>query len=222
MTTEEIKTDEISEIQKDSDTSIVSLLAELVRKQDTRMDSFEKEFTEVKSLIKEANKNPVDTGVEAENKPKTEDAKDVGDKVTVGNEIAPKPSESQASIVAPAVEPSKADTSGLKMENKADEDDKKDEKKDEVVKAEDDEEKKDEKKEVEKSGEYEIVKTVRPILKSHPIDSETKVPTGYQVLKAIVSGWGGKTSSAEEALTIAYNKLDAGEFGNGFPTQGVY
>ena len=221
MTTEEIKTDEISEIRKDSDTSIVSLLAELVRKQDSRMDSFEKEFTEVKSLIKEANKNPVDTGVEAENKPKTEDAKDVGDKVTVGNEIAPKPSESQASIISPAVDSSGTDKSGLKMENKADEDDEKEEKKDEVEKA-DDDEKKDEKKEVEKSSEYEIVKTVRPILKSHPIDSKTKVPTGYQVLKAIVSGWGGKTSSAEEALTIAYNKLEAGEFGNGFPTGGVY
>jgi hypothetical protein len=220
MTTEEIKTDEISEIQK-SDTSIVSLLAELVRKQDSRMDSFEKEFTEVKSLIKEQNKNPVDTGVEAENKPKTEDAKDVGDKVTVGNEIAPKPSESQASIISPAVDSSGTDKSGLKMENKSD-DEEKDEKKDEVEKMDDDDEEKDEKKEVEKSGEYEIVKTVRPILKSHPVDSQTTVPTGYQILKAIVSGWGGKTSSAEESLTIAYNKLEAGEFGNGFPTGGVY
>jgi hypothetical protein len=219
MTTEEIKTDEISEIQK-SDTSIVSLLAELVRKQDSRMDSFEKEFTEVKSLIKEQNKNPVDTGVEAENKPKTEDAKDVGDKVTVGNEIAPKPSESQASIISPAVNASGTDKSGLKMENKMDDDDEKDEKKDEVEKSDDDDEEK--KEEVEKSGEYEIVKTVRPILKSHPVDSQTTVPTGYQILKAIVSGWGGKTSSAEESLTIAYNKLEAGEFGNGFPTGGVY
>jgi hypothetical protein len=106
------------------------------------------------------------------------------------------------------------------MENKMDDDDEKDEKKDEVEKSDDDDEEK--KEEVEKSGEYEIVKTVRPILKSHPVDSQTTVPTGYQILKAIVSGWGGKTSSAEESLTIAYNKLEAGEFGNGFPTGGVY
>ena len=217
MTQEETKTDEtISDVQKSDDVSVTSLLAELVRKQDSRIDNFEKRFDSIENLIKEKNDNPVDSGVEAENKPKTEDADDVGDKVTVGNEVAPKPSEAQASIIAPAVEPNKTDTEGLKMENKMDEkeDDKKDEKKEEVEKTEDKEEDKDIKK---SDSEYEIVKTVRPILKSRPSDA-TVIPTGYQILKAIASGFNGKTSSAEQSMIIAYEKLANGDFGTGFPT----
>lgn len=224
MTNEEIKTEENTDaIQKSGETSLVSLVAELVRKQDSRIDSFEKKFDALETLIKEANKNPVDTGVEAENKPKTEDANDVGDKVTVGNEVAPKPSESQASIIAPAVESSGSDKSGLKMENKADDEDKED-KKEEVEKTEEKEDDKKEDEKVEKSAtdsEYEIIKTVRPIMKSQSSES-SEIPTGYQILKAITGGWNGKTSSAEEAMTIAYNKLESGEFGTGFPTGGVY
>ena len=232
MTTKETNTEENTDVvQKSADeTSLITLVAELVRKQDTRIDNqeetFGKRFEALETLIKEANKNPVDSGVEAENKPKTEDAKDVGDKVTAGNDVAPKPSDSQASIIAPAVEDSKTDTSGLKMENKAeDEDEKKDEKKEDVEKT-DEDEKKDEKKEYAKEvtksddgTEYEIIKTVRPILKTNQVEA-TAIPTGYQVLKAIISGFNGKTSSVEESLTIAYNKLEAGEFGTGLPTGG--
>lgn len=226
MTNETTKTEEISEVQKSETDSVVSILAELVKSQETRIDSFEKKFDGLAELIKEANKNPVDTGVEAENKPKTEDAKDVGDKVTAGNQVAPSPKD-QASIIAPADKESKTDTSGLKMENKAEEavektdDEKKDEKKEEVEKT-DDEDKKEEKKEdVKKSDDsvYEIVKTVRP--KVFQREEVKSVPTGYQILKAIEGGFDGKTSSAEEALTIAYNKLEDGEFGNGFPS-GAY
>jgi hypothetical protein len=227
MTTKETNTEENTDVvQKSDDTSLVSLVAELVRKQDaqikTQEETFGKKFEALETLIKEANKNPVDSGSETENKPKTEDKNDVGDKVTIGNDIAPKPSDSQASIIAPAVESSSTDKGGLKMENKADEDEKKDEKKEDVEKT--DEDKKDEKKEdkeVSKSddSEYEIIKTVRPILKTSQVEV-SQIPTGYQVLKAIINGWNGKTSSAEESLTIAYNKLESGEFGTGLPTGG--
>lgn len=210
-------TEQISEVQK-SETSVNQILAELVKAQEARIttneEKVEKRFDEIVALIKEANANPVDSGVEAENKPKTEDSNDVGDKVTVGNEVAPSPHD-QASIIAPALEDSKTDTSGLKMENKSD--DKVEEKKEEVEKTDDEEDKKEDVK----KSEYEIVKTVRPARMVRDDEVEHKTPTGYQILKAIEGGFNGKTSSAEEALTIAYNKLISGEFGNGTP-QGAY
>jgi|APSaa5957512535_1039671.scaffolds.fasta_scaffold32237_3 hypothetical protein len=228
MTNEETKTEEISEVQKSDATQVVadpsalSIIASLVKSQESRMDSFEKKFDGLAELLKEANKNPVDKGDEVENQPKAADSKDVGDKVTVGNVIAPSPKD-QASIIAPADKESKTDVEGLKMENKADDaDEKKDEKKEEVEKMDDDkDDKKDEKEDVKKSDDsvYEIVKTVRPAI--YQREAAPTVPTGYQILKAIEGGFNGETSSAEEALTIAYNKLESGEFGNGFPT-GAY
>ncbi len=231
------KTEEISEVKKSedviqSDPSLTSILANLVKKQDERIDSFEKRFDSLETLIKEENANPVDQGVEAENKPKTEDKDDVGDKVTIGNEVAPVPSDSQASIIAPALEPNKPDNEGLKMETKADNRDgeeKKEEKKEEnktVSKTDDSPKGNEEEKKKEKDPEmyaksdktYEIVKTVRP--KVYQPDELKSVPTGYQILKATINGF-GKTSSAEEALTLMYEKYENGEFGNGLP-QGVY
>ena len=159
MTTLETKTDEISEVQKSdpveksTEPSVVSILAQLVKSQEARLDSqeatFDKKFDALTALIKE-NANPVDHGVEAENKPKTEDANDVGDKVTIGNEIAPSPKD-QASIVAPAVESSGSDKEGLKMENKAEDEDKKDN----ADKATEDEEKPTEETKEEKNEESE-------------------------------------------------------------------
>ena len=203
MTTEkDVQTEEISEtVQKSDDTSVTSILAQLVKAQEDRIDSFEKRFDGLETLIKEHNANPVDHGTEVENQPKVEDKDDVGDKVTVGNELAPSPKD-QASIIAPALQTPSADAEGLKMENKAD-----------------DEKKEDVKKSDEKTSEYEIVKTVRPVLKAQ--DEDSTIPTGYQILKAIAGGWNGQTSSAEEALVIAHNKLESGEFGNGLP-QGAY
>lgn len=221
MTTEEsTKTEEISEVQKSesSDPSALSILADIVKRQDEKIDLFSKKFDELTALVKEHNSNPVDQGVEAENKPKTEDADDVGDKVTAGNEVAPKPSESQASIIAPAVEESKTDEGDLKMENKSEDEDKEDEKKEEVEKM--DEHKEEEKKEEVKKSDsvYEVVEPIRPFAKAQ-VDVE-QVPTGYQVLKATINGF-GVTSSAEEALVEMHNRFEKGEFGNGQPS-GVY
>jgi hypothetical protein len=223
-TTEEISDVTKSEVEKSTDDSVVSILAQLVKAQEVRIDkqeeTFGKKFDELATLIKEANANPVDSGVEAENKPKTEDSNDVGDKVTVGNEVAPSPHD-QASVIAPALETSGSDKEGLKMENKADEDDKKEDKKEEVEKTEDEPKKEDKKdEEVKKSDSvYEIVKTVRP--KIYQGEQVKHVPTGYQIIKATANGFDGETSSAEEALTLMYAKFENGEFGNGLP-QGAY
>jgi hypothetical protein len=208
--TDEIKSETISEIKK-SDSSLEGIVAEILKNQEVRIDKFEKRFDDLATLIKEHNANPVDTGVETESKPKVEDANDVGDKVTIENKLAPKPSDSQASIIASENESSGSDKSGLKMENKAEEDEKKEEVK---VEAKDDTKDEDVKKSI--SSEYEFVKSVRPVS-----NVQTKsYPTAYQVLKSITNGWNGKTSSAEQSLSIAYEKLHAGEFGNGFPTGG--
>ena len=213
MTTDKT-TEEISEVIKSED-SVTSILAQLVKSQEARIDSFEKKFDDLATLIKEANQNPVDTGLEAENKPKTEDANDVGDKVTIGNEIAPSPKD-QASIIAPAVDTSGSDKDGLKMENKADEDEKKADKKEEVEKTDDDKKDEDLKK---SDSVYEIVKTVRPKVYVEA-QEEKSIPTAYQVIKAAANGF-GETSSAEDALTLMYAKFQNGEFGNGLPTGGA-
>tara|TARA_R100000458_G_C8272557_1_gene247420 strand:- start:1327 stop:2016 length:690 start_codon:yes stop_codon:yes gene_type:complete len=225
MTQEETtKTEEISEIQKSDDSSVTSILAQLVKAQESRIDSFEKRFDGLETLIKEQNKNPVDKGVEDDTqKPAVEASNDVGDPDKLGETYAPSP-KAQASIVQPQpqeVGDSKSDASSLTMGKADDSEDKKeDEKKEEVAKTEDSEDKDDKKEEVKKSdekvdSEYEIVKTVRPALRAR--DDESTIPTGYQILKAISGGWNGQTSSAEEALVIAYNKLENGEFGNGLP-----
>jgi hypothetical protein len=230
--TAETTTKEISEVQKSDakpvekstgEESVVSILATLVKAQEARIDTqeatFGKKFDELATLIKEANKNPVDSGIETENKPKTEDANDVGDKVTIGNKVAPSPKD-QASIRAPAVESSGTDKAGLKMENKAEDEDKKEDKKEEVEKT-DEDKKEDKKDEIKKSSDdvYEIVKTVRP--KIYQGEQKTSVPTGYQVLKAAANGF-GETTDASAALTKMYEKFANGDFGNGLPTGGVY
>jgi hypothetical protein len=213
MTTELETTEQVSEVQKSDNTSVTSILAQLVKSQESRIDSFEKRFDGLETLIKEQNKNPVAQGVEDNTEvPKVSSPTDVGDPDTLGNTYAPSPKD-QASIVPPQKgEKPATDAPSLTM-GKADEEEEDDKK--EKIEKEDDEDKEDVKKS--DSSEYEIVKTVRPLLKSRMGQEAQSIPTGYQILKAISSGWNGKTSSAEEALVIAYNKLESGEFGNGLP-----
>ncbi len=214
MTTELETTEQVSEVQKSDDTSVTSILAQLVKSQESRIDSFEKRFDGLESLIKEQNKNPVDQGVEDDTQaPAVSSPTDVGDPDKLGNTYAPSPKD-QASIVPPQKgESPKTDAPSLTM-GKADGEE--EDKKEEVEKTEDEDEKKEDVKKSD-SSEYEIVKTVRPLLKSRMGEEQTAIPTGYQILKAISSGWNGQTSSAEDALVIAYNKLESGEFGNGLP-----
>lgn len=215
MTTESETTEtQVSEVQKSEDTSVTSILAQLVKAQESRIDSFEKRFDHIETLIKEQNKNPVDQGVEDDTQvPKVSSPTDVGDPDKLGNTYAPSPKD-QASIVQPQKgESPKSDAPSLTMGKADDDEDKKEEDKKADVEKTDEDEKEDVKKS--DSSEYEIVKTVRPLLKSRR--EEQSIPTGYQILKAISSGWNGQTSSAEDALVIAYNKLESGEFGNGLP-----
>ena len=216
MTTELETTEQVSEVQKSDDTSVTSILAQLVKSQESRIDSFEKRFDGLESLIKEQNKNPVDQGVEDDTQaPAVSSPNDVGDPDKLGNTYAPSPKD-QASIVPPQKgESPKTDAPSLTMGKADDEDKKEEDKKEEVEKTEDEDEKKEDVKKSD-SSEYEIVKTVRPLLKSRGEEVQS-IPTGYQILKAISSGWNGQTSSAEDALVIAYNKLESGEFGNGLP-----
>ncbi len=215
MTTELETTEQVSEVQKSEDTSVTSILAQLVKAQESRIDSFEKRFDGLETLIKEQNKNPVDQGVEDDTQaPAVSSPNDVGDPDKLGNTYAPSPKD-QASIVPPQKgEKPSTDAPSLTMGKADDDEDKKEEDKKADVEKTDEDEKEDVKKS--DSSEYEIVKTVRPLLKSRG-EEETSIPTGYQILKAISSGWNGQTSSAEDALVIAYNKLESGEFGNGLP-----
>lgn len=208
--TNEIQTETVSQIEKQD--SLVGIVAQVLKNQEARMDRFDKQFETIVALIKEKNANPVDTGVETESKPKTEDANDVGGKVTIENKLAPKPSDSQASIASDDNTKSGSDKSGLKMENKAEEGEV--EEKKEEVKVDTTKESEDVKKSVQ---EYEFVKSVRPALNSQ----HKSYPTAYQVLKSITSGWNGKTTDVAQSLIIAQQKLEAGEFGNGRPT-GAY
>ena len=54
MTTEEQTTEtQVSEVKKtDEDTSVTSILAQLVKAQESRIDSFEKRFDGLETLIK--------------------------------------------------------------------------------------------------------------------------------------------------------------------------
>lgn len=224
----ETKTDieEISKSVEKTDPMTETVLT-LVKSQTDQISSQNAQIAELskklEELQKEKNENPVDKGVEVENKPAVS-SEDVGDKVTATNLVAPKPSEAQADIIPPAVKEPGTDNGELSMENKADEEDKKEEKKEDIEKTDDSEYKEDKKEEVKKSEDikksdytYKVVETVRPLLKSN-IQSGEK-PTAYQMLKGVADGF-GVTSDASEALVLMYQKMESGEFGDGRPSYG--
>lgn len=204
--------------------SMATVVTDLIKTKDILIEKQETEKQEllkkIEGLEKEANENPVDKGTEEKATLKVVDADDVGVKADAKNDVAPKPSEAQASIIPPAVKEPGTDSAGLSMENKSDE--KKDEKKEEVKK-EDKEEKKDEKKEEMKkslNSVYKVVETVRPAIFNKAISNEVE-PTAYQMLKALEQGF-GVTKKAEDALVIMHQKMDAGEFGTGRGSGGVF
>lgn len=231
--TEQTKSDEIrKEDQPEKVDSMATVVTDLIKtkdilieKQDSDIESLNKKIAE---LEKTANQNPVDSGSEQKQSVKVTDADDVGTKADAKNDVAPKPSEAQASIIPPAVKEPGTDSAGLSMENKADEesDKKPEEKKAEEVKKEDEkkdapkaEEKKEEKKEyMDKSNDvYKVVETVRPIMKTREHIGEK--PTAYQMLKALENGF-GETKNANQALVLMHQKMQSGEFGDGLPAHG--
>ena len=204
----------VDEIKSETQTSEItksdseSLIAQILKQNQEQTTAVLKSQTEILEAIKKMqDSNPVAHGTSAESKPKVEDASDVGDKEKNSASYAPD-GDAQASIRTPAGKPSGTDSL-----SKADEDKK--------------EEKKEDKEAVEKSEikksivasdgySYEIVKAVRPkigLLPENPVNA----PTGYQLIKAINSGFGGKFDTYEKAFIHAYENTLAGKYGTGNP-----
>lgn len=144
--------------------------------------------TQNKILSKLEDANPVEHGARLEAKPTTDSDKDAGAPITATNDYG---RSTQASIIAPAGKPSGSDKDGLSMENKS-------------------------VPEAKLDPVYKEIPAVRPafIIKA---EQNTVVPTAMQVLKAIDSGWDGKFKKAEDSYIEAVRRLEAGEFGTGFP-----
>ena len=206
----ETKTEEIRKENPDVKVdSMATVVTDLIKTKDSLILEKANKIAELEKAIeglkKTHNANPVDKGIESEAMPKATDSDDVGDKTDAKNDIAPKPSDSQASIIAPAVKEPGKDTAGLSMENKAEEDEsKKEEKKEEIKKS---------------HSIYKVVETVRPIIKSR--GSYSDIPSAYQMLKAVEGGF-GETRDADRALVLMHEKMARGEFGDGRPSGGVY
>ena len=221
----ETKTDEtVQTVQKSDEVKIDSMadvVSDLIKTKDALIEKQESEKTELLNKIAElekvANKNPVEGGIEQPQAIKATDADDVGTKADAKNDIAPKPSEAQATIIAPAGKPSGSDNAGVSLENKSDDDD---DKKAPAKEEEDAPAKKEEEKDMKKSDStYKVVETVRPLIKARA--DYSKVPTAYQMLKAVENGF-GQTKSADQSLVIMYNKMINGEFGDGYANGGGY
>lgn len=241
----EERKDAVDSVQKDYSNEI-SLLSTISRQNSEAIDSLTKSVDAVLEEIKKQSvagsngnngkdENPVDHGTDKQEKPKVSDNDDVGDKPKDDPSYAPD-GDAQASIKAPADKPSgtdkvdvaKADNgdNGEKKENGEKNGEKKEEKKEENGEVKKSDTKPDTKpvnKSVSPSGdfEYEMVKAVRP--KWNPIpETPSNAPTGYQILKAIDNGWGGKHTSYEQSFIEAYQRLLKGEFGDGFSPRGAY
>jgi len=245
--TTETKTNEISKdqpVKVDSMATVVTDLIKtkdtLIEKQNSEIETYKKEIEALKKVTTNVtNVNPVDGGIEEKQPLKAIDPDDVGTSAKGENAIAPKPSDSQASIIAPALKEPGKDEASVVMENKADDShegkvptgegepkkDAKVEKADEEKKT---EEKKEEPKKEEKTEEvkksiddstYKVVETVRPLIKARS-DPNGK-PTAYQMLKAVEQGF-GETKDAAQSLILMHQKMLAGEFGDGNPSRGGY
>lgn len=235
---------EATNVTKDYSNEI-SLLSTVSKQNVDSIAAINKNIDEVKELLKQSvagsggggkDENPVDHGTSKQEKPKVSDNDDAGGKVKDNPSYAPD-GNAQADIRAPADKPSGTDTTKV---SKAENGEKKEEEKkeDKVEKSENGEKKNGEKKEAEKKEnemnksdkdssdikksispdgfEYEIVKAVRPKVNLYP-ETPDSAPTGYQILKAIDSGWNGKHKTYEGSFTEAYTRFLKGEFGSGLP-----
>lgn len=181
-------------ITKSDQSSEIASLVSLVKTNIEAQTALTKQVTDLASTIASIKKeNPVAVGLTVENAPKVSDPVDVGDPVTIGNVYAGVNAE-QASI-APAKSSVGTDSSGLSMEKTSDKK----------------EEEKEEAKEVAKSGEYkwEVVKAIRPEIFNKTAD---EIPNGYQIIKAVEKGYGGKYTNAQDVLTHTLEKMFAGDF----------
>lgn len=206
-------TDSITEqkIEK-KDEDLTALLVKSQVQTSESIATLTKAVDEIKTSIKKLeDKNPVTHGGTLEAKPKSTDEKDVGDEVKATNAYG---QSRQASIINEGNPQSDTDEASLSMEEH-----KKStpaEVKKEEVK-EEEEEKPEEKKEMEKSHsgfKYIEVDAVRPAIFAK---MSTQPVTGYSLLKAIETGFGGQFKDAESSMIHAYSLVQNGDFGLGVP-----
>lgn len=216
----------------DPSPSEIELLTTLVKSQQEQIATIQKNSEESQSKIlseikKMQDANPVAHGATKEEKPKVSDNDDVGATPKDKPSYAPD-GNAQASIRTPADEPSKTDSIKVsKADDMPDDDDKKEESEKKADESSDKEEKSDMKKSddlIEKSVapdgyEYEMAKAIRPKVEIMPSTPE-HAPTGYQVMKSIIGGWGGKHTNYEKSFIEGYERLLKGEYGTGFPDGG--
>jgi len=217
------------QIVKSDSTSEIELLTQIAKSQSEQITAIKKDSDEkfdairksLEELKKQEDANPVDHGASKEEKPKVSDDNDVGGDVKDEPSYAPD-GDAQASIRAPADEAPKTDTVKVSksedMDKKSedmDDKEKKSEEKEDADMKKSDNGLTDMRKSVAPDGyEYEMVKAVRPKYDLLPSTPE-QAPTGYQVMKSMFNGWGGKHQDFEKSFIEGYERLLKGEFGTG-------
>lgn len=211
-------------IQKDYKDEI-SLLTTISKQNSEGIEALTKGVNDLKEEIKKNSygtvagsgssgaANPVGPGTQKEEKPAVSDNDDAGGKVKDDPSYAPD-GDAQGSIKAPADKAPATDTVDV---SKSDVKKDGDEKKEADEKKEDKKETEDKKEDMQKSSDdyvYRVVKAVRPKVSLLP-ETPQGAPTGYQMLKAIDDGFGGKHTNYEQSFTEAYTRLLKGEFGSG-------
>ena len=223
-TTKETSTEQaVQKSDSAASPSEIELLTTLVKSQQEQIAGIVKKGEEDKSEIlkaigelKKMDANPVDHGAAKDEKPKVSDKDDVGGTPKDEPSYAPD-GDAAGSIRAPSDEAPKTDSIKVSKadEEKKKEEEKKEEKMDKSEAIEKSEKPEEIRKSVAPDGfEYTVVKAVRPKYQQYPDTPET-APTGYQVMKAMFDGWGGKHTDFEKSFVEGYNRLLKGEFGTG-------
>jgi len=217
--------------QTENITKLVDGQDSITKTLETFGDNITKSLTEAlkQNVHASDNNNPVESGLGMEQKPKVENAKDVGDKTTAPNAYAPG---EYGSTGRGGNEPG-GDKGVPKMENKdmkegyPEGEKKTDEKPKEEKKAEGEEKPKEEKKTEDKPKEetkedpekenkyksfnYDNNTTIRPQAMSKSFES---YPDGYQIIKAALNGWGVEGIDGDGAYTETIKRLNNYEFGS--------
>lgn len=200
-----------TDVKKDED--VLAILAKVSVQNSENIEKLTKQLETVISKLGDS--NPVAHGGVLEAKPKSTDEQEIGDKVKATNNYG---QSRQASIINSENPQSEADKDDLSMEEHK--------KSSQVVRKEPEEEEESEEKK-EKEMEKKDVKKAHNGFQYVQVESQRPeifaktwtgpLVTGYQIQKAIESGWGGKFHDAESSITEAYMHLIKGEYGTGAP-----
>jgi len=199
---EKVDEEKKEEVVKSVDhSSEISLLTTMIKSHESKFDAMDtvlKGISEKLDGIQKAeSKNPVEPGVTVEEKPAVSDDKDVGAPATESEKSPAPPGDAAGSIVPPAGEPQKGDDGMAKAEKIS------------------------EYRTLPDGYQFKVIKAQRP---SQGIP-DNGFPTGYDLLKAITSGWSDaqgmrKHSSYEQSFKEGFNRVLNKEFGTGDPFTG--